>query len=391
MDRTADAVIIGGGALGTSIFFHLTCLGLTDVVLLEKGLLGSGSTRDTGAIVRQHYSNRVSIQLVVKSVEIFKNFPKLTEGPKIYRQTGWIFLVPAGTEELFHQNITHLKSLGVETREIGIEDLTRDHLPGIKVQDIACAAYEPDSGWADAYGMVSGFANQAKKKGARYYTETPARGIKIEQDKVRAVVTDHGEISTPVVINAAGPWAKAVGRWCNLDLPLEVTLEPEAIFKLPREVPDFPRAVSNMVDKTYLRPESGQCLLIGTGHPKKSRRGDPDHYSRDVSFDFIEEVSTRLLHRFPVLKGATYVKGFTGLYTVTPDWNMILGPAPGVDGLYLAVGGSGHSFKLSPAMGLCLAEMIVHGKAETVDISPLRATRFEEGQPLRSTYGGNRA
>ena len=70
---------------------------------------------------------------------------------------------------------------------------------------------------------------------------------------------------------------------------------------------------------------------------------------------------------------------------------MILGPAPGVDGLYLAVGGSGHSFKLSPAMGLCLAEMIVHGKAETVDISPLRATRFEEGQPLRSTYGGNRA
>ena len=81
MDRTADAVIIGGGALGTSIFFHLTHLGLTDVVLLEKGLLGSGSTRDTGAIVRQHYSNRVSIQLVVKSVEIFKNFPELTGGP----------------------------------------------------------------------------------------------------------------------------------------------------------------------------------------------------------------------------------------------------------------------------------------------------------------------
>ena len=182
-----------------------------------------------------------------------------------------------------------------------------------------------------------------------------------------------------------------MGRWCNLDLPLEVTLEPEAIFKLPPEVTDFPRVVSNMVDKTYLRPESGHCLLIGTGHPKESRSGDPDHYSRDVSFDFIEEVSTRLLHRFPVLKGATYVEGFTGLYTVTPDWNMILGPASGVDGLYLAVGGSGHSFKLSPAMGLCLAEMIVHGKAETVDISPLRATRFEEGQPLRSTYGGNRA
>jgi len=391
MDKTADAVIIGGGALGTSIFFHLTHLGQTDVVLLEKGLLGSGSTRDTGAIVRQHYSNRVSIQLVVKSIEIFKNFPELTDGPKIYQQTGWIFLVPANAEELFHQNIALLKSLGVQTQEIGIEDLTSDHLPGINVQDIACAAYEPDSGWADPYGMVSGFANKAKKKGGRYYIETPARAIKIERDKVQAVVTDQGEISTPVVINAAGPWAKAVGRWCNLDLPLEVTLEPEAIFKLPPEVSDFPRVVSNMVDRTYLRPESGQCLLVGTGHPKESQPGDPNNYTRDVSFDFIEEVSTRLLHRFPVLKGAAYLTGFTGLYTVTPDWNMILGPAPGVNGLYLAVGGSGHSFKLAPAMGLCLAEMIVHGKANTVDISPLRATRFEEGQPLHSTYGGNRA
>lgn len=391
MDKTADAVVIGGGALGTSILFHLTRLGLTNVVLLEKGLLGSGSTRDSGALVRQHYSNPVSIRLVMKSIEIFKNFSELTDGPGIYRQIGWVFLVPESAEAIFRENMGFLKGLGVKAEEISVKDVAESHLPGINLQDIACAAFEPDSGWADPHGMVSGFANKAKQRGARYYIETPARAIRVERNKVRAVVTDTGEISTPVVINAAGPWAKEVGRWCGLDLPLEVTLEPEAIFKLPRKVPDLARSVSSMVDKIYLRPEAGRTLLIGTGHPKESEPGDPNNYSRGVSFDFIEDVSKRLLHRFPFLEGAEYLNGFTGLYTVTPDWNMILGPAPGVEGLYLAVGGSGHSFKLAPAMGLCLAELIAEGQAKTIDISSLRATRFEEGQPLRSIYGGNRA
>ncbi len=391
MDKTADAVIIGGGALGTSILFHLTQMGWTDVVLLEKGLLGSGSTRDTGAIVRQHYSNPVSIQLIQKSIEIFKCFPELTGGPRIFHQVGWVFLVPEDAGPLFRENMGLLQHLGVKTEEISVKDMARDHLPGINVQDIAFVAFEPDSGWADPYGMVSGFADKAKQRGARCYIETPARRIRVEGDKVRGVVTDQGDISTPVVINAAGPWAGEVGRWCGLDLPLEITLEPEAIFRLPPDVPDFPRSVSNMVDRIYLRPESDHTLLIGTGHPKESQPGDPNHYSRSVSFDFIEDVSKRLFHRFPFLEQAEYVNGFTGLYTVTPDWNMILGPAPGIDGLYLAVGGSGHSFKLAPAMGLCLAESIAKGQATTVDISPLRATRFEENEPLRSIYGGNRA
>jgi sarcosine oxidase, subunit beta len=391
MDRKADAVIIGGGALGTSIFFHLTQLGLNDIVLLEKGLLGSGSTRDTGALVRQHYSNPVSIRLVLKSIEIFKNFSELTDGPDIYHQIGWIFLVPENAKTIFRDNMRLLKELGVKTEEITPKDVAESHLPGINLDNIACAAFEPDSGWADPHGMVSGFANKAKQRGARYYIDTPARGIRVERNKVQAVITDTGEISTPVVINAAGPWAKEVGQWCGLDLPLEVTLEPEAIFKLPRNVSDFTRSVSSMVDKIYLRPESGHTLLIGTGHPKESESGNPNNYSRGVSFDFIEDVSKRLLHRFPFLEGAEHVSGFTGLYTVTRDWNMILGPAPEVEGLYLAVGGSGHSFKLAPAVGLCLAELIMEGQAKTIDISPLRPTRFEEEDMLKSTYGGNRA
>ena len=146
-----------------------------------------------------------------------------------------------------------------------------------------------------------------------------------------------------------------------------------------------------MVDRTYWRPERRGMLLVGVGHPKENELTDPNHYSRDVSRDFVDDVTRRLTHRLPAMEQAILGKGWSGLYTVTPDWNMILDKSPDIDGLYLAVGGSGHSFKISPAIGLCMAELIVDGTASTVDITPLRAERFTEQTHLSSTYGGNRA
>ena len=112
---------------------------------------------------------------------------------------------------------------------------------------------------------------------------------------------------------------------------------------------------------------------------------------KEADEEFVRETSRLLAHRFPAMAGGEVVHGWAGLYTITPDWNMILDRSPANDNHYLAVGGSGHSFKIAPAMGLCLAEMIVNGTPSTVDISPLRAGRFDDGTALRSTYGGNRA
>ena len=146
-----------------------------------------------------------------------------------------------------------------------------------------------------------------------------------------------------------------------------------------------------MVDRTYWRPERRGMLLVGVGHPKENELTEPDQYSRDVSRDFVEDVARRLSHRLPAMEGAMFVKGWSGLYTVTPDWNMILDKSPDVEGFYLAVGGSGHSFKISPAIGLCMAELIADGAASTVDITPLGGARFTADTYLSSTYGGNRA
>ncbi len=390
MGKTADVVIIGGGAIGTSLLYHLTAKGVQNVVLLEKGLLCAGSTGDSAAIMRQHYSNEVSIRLVKKSLDIFQHFPEMFDGAEVLYNVGWYFLVPPEAADNFNDNMAQLKRLGVRTWEVALADAA-EALPGLNMEGIGCVAFEPDSGYVDPHGMASAFAAKAKSKGAQVYLQTPARDIKLSNGRVSAVVTDQGEISTPVVVNAAGPWAKSVGRWVGLDLPLEVTRESEVVARIPTDIPPTQHAVSNMVDRTYWRPERRGMLLIGVGHPKENELTDPDHYSRDVSRDFVDDVTRRLTHRLPEMEQAILVKGWSGLYTVTPDWNMILDKSPDIDGLYLAVGGSGHSFKISPAIGLCMAELIADGAASTVDITPLRAERFTEQTHLSSTYGGNRA
>ena len=161
--------------------------------------------------MRQHYSNEVSIRLVKKSLEIFQHFPDMFDGTEVLHNVGWYFLVPPEAADIFHDNMAQLKRLGVRTWEVSLEDAA-EALPGLNMEGIGCVAHEPDSGYVDPHGMVSAFAAKARTNGAEVYLQTPARDIKLRDGRVSAVVTDQGEISTPIVVNAAGPWAKAVGQ-----------------------------------------------------------------------------------------------------------------------------------------------------------------------------------
>ena len=390
MQTTADAVIIGGGAIGTSILYNLTMKGMRNVVLLEKGVLASGSTGDTGAIMRQHYSTETNVRLVQKSLEIFQNFPELVGGESIYNRTGWVFLVPEEAAPAFDQNIAWLKTMGVNTWAISVEEL-REFLPGVHQDGIARIAYEPDSGYADPHGLCSGYVSKAREQGASVFLDTPAWDIKTANGKVQAVVTKQGEISTSVVVNAAGPWARQVGQWVGLDLPLEISREQDIVLRPPPDVPSLQITISNMVDRTYFHPETGGLIICGTGHPKENEPADPDNYKRVADQTFIEDTVRRVVHRFPALERAEIIKSWAGLYSITPDWNLILDHVSEVEGFYCAVGGSGHAFKLAPAIGLAMAELIIDGQGKTIDISPLGLDRFAKGEHLQGRYAGNRA
>ena len=390
MRKTADAVVIGGGIAGASTLYYLARTGLRNTVLLEKGELASGSTGDSAAMVRQHYSNEVSIRLVRESLRFFQEFADELDGAEVFNGIGWLFLCEPDAREAFDDNMARLKGLGVRTWEVSAEDAAEE-LPGLNTDGIGPVAFEPDSGYADPRATVSALVQKAETLGSETHTHTPATGLVVENGRVSGVAAASGTISAPIVVNAAGPWANEIGGWAGLDLPLELSREQDVVIRLPQGVPPLRRVVSNMVDRTYFRPEGDGLLLAGVGHPKENEPVDPDDYRHEADAGFVEDVTGRLAHRLPRLSGAEVVSSWAGLYTITPDWNMMVGAAPGVEGLYLAVGGSGHSFKLGPAIGRCLAELITEGKASTVDVTPLRPDRFDDGSPLRSTYGGNRA
>ena len=389
MRKTADAVIIGGGVLGASVFYYLTKLGMTDIVLLEKGNLASGSTGDSAAFVRQHYSNEVSIRLVKKSLEFFQGFPDEFDGADVFTSTGWFFLVPPEAADVFDTNIKRLRSEGVNTWPVSVEEAA-DELVGLNTEGIGRVAFEPESGFVDPRAMVKAVIAKGVSNGGKAYDHTQVTGLEVNGDYT-IVTTANDVFETRVVVNAAGPWAYGIGKWMGLDLPLEISREQDIVVRPPETAPKLRRCISNMVDRTYIRPESSGSVLVGTGHPKENEPAEPDSYNKEGDAEFVEETSRLLTHRFPAMADAQVVHSWAGLYTITPDWNMILDRSPANENHYLAVGGSGHSFKIAPAMGQCLSEMIIHGQSSTVDISPLRAGRFQDDNALRSTYGGNRA
>ena len=142
--------------------------------------------------------------------------------------------------------------------------------------------------------------------------------------------------------------------------------------------------IGDVVNDLSARPDIGGLTLVGVG---EDERGDPDGYDQGVDMQMFRGVAERLEQRMPGMSQASFLRGWSGLFTITPDWHPILDKAGQIDGLYVAVGFSGHGFKLAPMIGVTMAELIVNGRADSIDISQLGMYRFASGRPLRSRYG----
>jgi sarcosine oxidase subunit beta len=389
MQPSAEAVIIGGGVIGTSILYHLTQLGMTNAVLLERDILCSGSSGKSAALVRQHYSNEVTIRIAQKSVELFTHFDDLVGGSAGFHQTGWLQLTPSQDKQATEVIVTLQQRLGINAKLLAADDV-HNLFPALNTEAVAVAAYEPDGGFADPHSLATSFVNRAKERGAHVYMGTPVRDILVEGHRIRGVVTNRGTIEAPIVIIAAGPWAQRLGQTVGVTFPLQVLRSQIAIFK-PQQIDDNPpMVVVDHLHGTYFRPEVGNITLVGGTESQSTERrlvSNPDSYNEKADPDYISGTSAKLCHRLPLFEQAGFVRGWAGMVTVTPDWHPILGPIADLDGAYCAVGFSGHGFKLSPAVGLLMAELITQGKASTIDISSFRLSRFETGDLFTGKYG----
>jgi len=344
-------------------------------------VLASGSTSKSQAILRMHYSNEVTTDLAWKSLELFKNFEDMTGMPSGYTQTGYFLIVDQENRAALRENVAMQKRIGVDTDVVTVEDV-RDIAPMLATADNEAYAYEPQSGYADPYSVTTGYANAARELGAQVRSGTPVTGIDIDGDRVRAVLTADERIETDIAVIAAGPWSGPLLKSVGVDLHLQPVRHQVVMLRRPQDiVPDHP-IIGDVVNDLSARPDTGNLTLVGVGEEDRS---DPDTYNQGVDMPMVEKTFDALVNRMPGMSQALFRGGWSGLFTTTPDWHPVLDRIDGIDGLYCAVGFSGHGFKLSPMITQAMAEMIT-GEPTSVDISMLDLKRFEEGRLMKSRY-----
>ena len=382
MKTTADVVIVGGGVIGTSILFNLGRLGVTDTLLLEKDVLGSGSTGRSQAICRMHYSNPVTAQMAWESLDIFKHFNEKVGGESGFVETGYLVVVKDEDRAGLLRNVAMQIGMGIDTMQVTASDL-RDIAPMVSVTENEAMAWEPQSGYADPYMVTTSYGTRAKEMGAEIVLRNPATEIEVSGGRVRAVVTAEGRVETPVAVVAAGPWSKLVLAKMGVDVPLVPVRHQVASITRPVDKLPMHPTVGDIAQSFSFRPDGSAMTMMGFGDDEEV---DLETYNQGVDLDVMADALGRLSRRIPAMSDAYYRGGWSGLFTTTPDWHPILDAVPGIGGLYCAVGFSGHGFKLSPMIGVTMAELIVEGAFTSIDISPLRFSRFEEGDLLESSY-----
>ncbi len=382
MKATADIVMIGGGVIGASILFNLGRLGVTDTVLVEKDVLGSGSTGRSQAICRMHYSNPVTATMAWESLGIFTNFGEAVGGESGFVETGYLVVVKEEDSAGLAHNVAMQYGLGIDTMRVTAEDL-RDIAPMVSVSDDEFMAWEPRSGYADTYMVTTSYAKRAREMGAEVILRNPATEIEISGGRVKAVVTPEGRVETPVAVVAAGPWSKVVLANVGVDVPLVPVRHQVASLTRPVDQLPLHPTVGDIAQSFSFRPDGSSLTMMGFGDDEEV---EVETYNQGVDMEVMADALGRLTRRIPAMSEAYFRGGWSGLFTTTPDWHPILDAVPGIEGLYCAVGFSGHGFKLSPMIGVTMAELIVEGVAKSVDISPLRFSRFEEGDLLGSSY-----
>ncbi len=382
---SADVVIIGGGINGVSTAFHLARHGVR-VTLLEKRFIAGGPSGASSAIVRQHYSNPVTARMALESLRFWQNFEDLVGGDCGFTNTG--FFVGVGPEDVdaLQANIALQQSVGIRTSFVAPEE-TREIEPHIDVGGLGGAAYEPEGGYCDPSSAANGFVRAALRLGATVRTGVTATGLRLQGSRVSGVETDQGFVAGEKVVITAGPWTNALLRSVGVQLPMIVARVKVGVYRRP---PGFERHCvwGDFTTQIYLRPETGGLMLVGSISPDESKDQvqDPDRYNERVAWEILADFAERAARRFPLMRNCHLASSYASLYDITPDWHPVLDAVPACEGLYVCSGSSGHGFKLAPAVGRMMAQLVLEGKNPEDDINLFAWERYARGDLVRGQY-----
>lgn len=382
MAETFDAIIIGGGVHGASLAFHLAQRNVKAVVL-ERKFIASGATGRSSGLVRMHYDLEPESRLAWESFLYFRNWAEMVGGECGFTRTGFLqFITPDYLDQLKANVVMHQK-IGIPSLLITADDVRR-LVPAFYLEDVEFAAFEPESGYADPSQTTQSLLDAARRKGARLVQDCEVTTVLVEGGRVTGVQSSQGQYSAPVVVDAAGAWANRFARMVGLDLPIDTWQHDTLFIRRPKDLGPTHPTVIDYPNKMYFRPETGWLTLVGLEDANplgESPDGDTEH----AKPGFVERAVERICKRIPGMERGSLHSAHGGYDGITPDQRAILGQA-GPDGFYLDCGFSGTGFKIGPAVGACMAELIVDGRSQKVDITPFRPERFMENRLLTGEH-----
>jgi len=385
MANSYDVVIVGAGVMGASSALHLARRGLK-VALVEKKTIGEGPSGQSSAIIRQHYSNELTARMALYSLRVFDDFERQMGDGCGFNQVGFVVLVDAQDRAGLEANVAFQQTLGIQTELLSPEAL-REALPGMELGDLVAAAYEAESGYADPYQTVNAYVRTARRLGVELYPETQVTAIRTARGKVLGVEMGDERLDAPQVLNCTGAWAAGLAATAGAGLPVHSCRVQVAFFRRPAgHEADHP-VVGDFVNAIYFRPETGTLTLVGLIDPSEADAiVNPDDFDTRMDSEFLLDVGDRLVRRYPAMDLAESTGGYASLYGITPDWHPIVDEVPPGSGLYVCAGFSGHGFKLAPAVGLMVAELMTGVEAPTFDPHLFRLSRFGEADLVRGQY-----
>jgi sarcosine oxidase subunit beta len=378
---SANIIVIGAGVVGCSIAFHLARAGAR-VRVFDKGNICAGMSARSGALVRMHYTFAPEAELAWKSYRYFRNWSEMVGGRCGFVETGFAVVVGERNAAHLRANVAMLQRVGVDTQVVTAAELQKLE-PHAFVDDVAIAAFEPHSGYADPVATTESLATAAKRHGAEFSTNTPVARIVNRDGRATGVADAAGHIcEADAVCIVAGPWTDALLAPLGVKIGIKSERAQIAFFKRP---PQLKHCIYiDTIGGSYFRPHGDDLTLAGLGGWKIEAEANPDDFRETNDDDFVAAVRERLAKRIPAMADAPYSRGHAGIYDVSPDARAVMGRVPAIEGLFVAAGFSGTGFKTAPAVGASMSQLILTGSSTTVDLTPFGFDRILSGRMIES-------
>ncbi|MGB8685274.1 MAG: FAD-binding oxidoreductase [Candidatus Binatus sp.] len=378
---SANIIVIGAGVVGCSLAFHLARAGAR-VRVFDKGGICAGMSARSGALVRMHYTFAPEAELAWKSHQYFRHWNEIVGGRCGFIETGFAVVVDERNAARLRANVAMLQRVGIDTEIVTAAELHKRE-PNTFVDDVALAAFEPQSGYADPVATTESLAAAAQKLGAEFSLNEAVAKIAHRGGRAVGVIDNSGRLhEADAVCVVAGPWTDALLAPMGAKIGIKSERAQIAFFKRPPQIKHC--IYIDTIAGSYFRPHGDDLTLAGLGGWKPEAEANPDNFRESNDDDFVAAVRKRLAQRIPAMADAPYSRGHAGIYDVSPDARAVMGPVPGVEHLFVAAGFSGTGFKTAPAVGASMAELILTGASKTVDLTPFSFERILSGRMIES-------